>query len=99
MAVHKKEYYGDNVAEASTVLLYKCGIHGRPAIALANIANKFNSKITISVRGKKVDAKSMLMICTLQIHCGEEITISASGSDASQAVRALIERIDIMGQG
>ena len=38
------------------------------------------------------------MIMSLGIVYDTEITISASGSDASEAVKALIDHIDLMGE-
>lgn len=96
--LHKKEYYGDNVAEVTTVLKYKCGIHARPCKSLCDMAEKFNSKIQVTAKGKTFDAKSLLSWYAAQILYNTEITISASGSDASEAVKALIERIDLMGE-
>jgi len=94
--LHKQEYYGEDFAEVTTVLKYHCGIHYRPASFLVNIAEKFNSKIQLKAKGKSVDAKSILMIMSLGIVYDTEITISATGSDACEAVKALIDRIDLM---
>ena len=92
--VHKKEYYGDNVAEVTTVIRNRCGMHANPCSLFVSTANKFNSNIKFTAKGKKVDAKSILMLMSLGLVRGTEITISAEGSDASEAVKTLVELID-----
>ena len=92
--VHKKEYYGDNVAEVTTVIRNRCGMHANPCSLFVSTANKFNSNIKFTAKGKKVDAKSILMLMSLGLVRGTEITISAEGSDASKAVKTLVELID-----
>lgn len=93
--VHKKEYYGDSVAEVTTVIRNKGGVYARrPAILLTQTAMRFNSKIQLKAKNKSVDAKSILMIVSLGLARGTEITISASGSDASEAVKTLVKLID-----
>lgn len=93
--VHKKEYYGDNVAEVATIIRNRCGVYpGRTASLLTQTANKFNSKIQFKAKGKTLDAKSIIMWTTANLQRGDEITISATGSDAGKAVKALVELID-----
>ena len=92
--VHKKEYYGDNVAEVTTVIRNRCGMHANPCSLFVSTTNKFNSNIKFTAKGKKVDAKSILMLMSLGLVRGTEITISAEGSDASEAVKTLVELID-----
>ncbi len=93
--VHKKEYYGDNVAEVATIIRNRCGVYpGRTASLLTQTANKFNSKIQFKAKGKTLDAKSILMWSGSGLQRGDEVTISATGSDAGKAVKALVELID-----
>ena len=93
--VHKKEYYGDNVAEVTTVIRISYGMCARPCSVFVSHAEKFRSKIQLTARGKTVDAKSILMLMSMGLVYGTEITISASGSDACEAVKTLVELIDV----
>ena len=43
----------------------KTGIHARPASVFVQTATKFKSKIQIEAKGKKVDAKSILMLMSM----------------------------------
>ena len=83
-----------NSAEATTTIKNLTGIHSRPASIFVHTASRFKSKINIASKGRKVDAKSILMIMSMNLTCGNEITISAKGSDAEEAVRTLLNLIE-----
>jgi len=57
-------------------------------------ASSFRSKIQLRAKGKTVDAKSILMIMSMGLVRGTEVTIVADGSDARQAVNELRDLID-----
>jgi phosphocarrier protein HPr len=65
---------------------------------LVQEAGKFESKITLVKAGKEVDAKSLLGVMSLAVKKGDEITIRAEGADAEQAVSALVERLENLGE-
>jgi phosphocarrier protein len=72
----------------------KTGIHARPASIFVQTATKFKSKVQIQAKGKTVDAKSILMIMSMGLVKGTEITIVADGPDEADAVKALKELVD-----
>ncbi|ERL04338.1 putative phosphocarrier protein HPr [Mitsuokella sp. oral taxon 131 str. W9106] len=72
----------------------KTGIHARPASIFVQTATKFKSKIQLKAKGKTVDAKSILMIMSLGLVKGTEITILADGPDEADAVKALKDLVD-----
>ena len=59
------------------------------AIAVFSYSAKSGSKIKLTAKGKTVDAKSILMIMSLGLTQGTELTISAEGDDAQAALDAL----------
>lgn len=67
----------------------KTGIHARPASIFVQTATKFKSKVQIQAKGKTVDAKSILMIMSMGLVKGTEMTIVADGPDEAEAVKAL----------
>ena len=69
------------------------GIHARPATLLVQAAGKFESDISLEYNGKKVNLKSIMGVMSLGIGQGAEITISAEGSDAADAISALTETL------
>lgn len=90
------EKYGNRV-EAITVVKnrYYLFVDPRPASIFVQIAAKFNSKIQVSVDGKTVDAKSIMMILGIsdRLKRGKTFNIIAEGSDAVEAVDALLELV------
>ena len=80
--------------EATTTIENKTGIHARPASLFVQTASKFKSKVQIKAKGKTVDAKSILMIMSMGLVKGTEITISADGEDEKEAVNTLKDLVD-----
>ena len=77
------------MTEATVMIENKTGIHARPASVFVQTAAKFKSKVQIKAKGKAVDAKSILMIMSMGLVKGTEITIAADGEDEAAAVQAL----------
>ena len=79
------------------VVQNKSGLHARPAALFVQTANKFESEIRVSRSNgsdsEEVDAKSIMGIMMLAASQGCEITISASGPDAPQAIKKLADLV------
>ena len=69
------------------------GLHARPADLFVKLANKFEAKIEVIKGGERVDGKSILGILTLVAERGTQLSIEATGRDASDALRALVELV------
>ena len=82
------------MTEATLTIENKTGIHARPASVFVQTAAKFKSKVQVQAKGKTADAKSILMLMSLGLSKGTEITISADGPDEAEAVAALKELIE-----
>ena len=80
--------------EATTLIMNKTGIHARLASLFVQTASKFKSKVTLSAYGKTIDAKSILMIMSMGLVMGTEITIKAQDPDAADAVKTLADLVD-----
>jgi phosphocarrier protein len=80
--------------EATTTIINKTGIHARPASVFVQKASSFKSKVQLKAKGKTVDAKSILMIMSMGLVKGTEVTIVADGPDAQAAVDTLKAMID-----
>ncbi len=70
------------------------GLHARPARVFSKAAAEFSSDVTVSKDSEPVNAKSVLMVLTLDCHQGDEITISAEGPDADEAVEKLAQLVE-----
>ena len=65
------------------------GLHARPASAIAKAAGETGHKVTIAgPAGKAVNAASVLMLLTLGIAGGDEVTITVEGDDAETVADA-----------
>ncbi len=67
------------------------GLHARPAGLLCSLAQKFGADIYIEKEGKSINGKSIMGILSLGTSKGDELLISAEGTDEHEAVEALVE--------
>ena len=64
----------------------KQGLHARPAAIFVQIANKFNSTITIKKGKEAVNGKSIMGILMLGAEKGSIIKLEVQGEDAHLAI-------------
>jgi len=77
------------VIERSVIIKNKQGLHARPAALFVQIANKFDSDVTV-IKGKnKVNGKSIMGIMMLEAGKGAKVTIITKGEDAEAAMTEL----------
>jgi phosphotransferase system HPr (HPr) family protein len=65
------------------------GLHARPAAEFSAAAARFSSDITVRKGEQIADAKSVLLLLTLDIRQSDRIVIRADGPDAATAVQTL----------
>jgi phosphocarrier protein len=59
------------------------GMHARPAATIAKAAAESGHAITLeSAAGKKANAASVLLLLTMGVSAGDELTITVNGDDA-----------------
>ena len=75
----------------SKEVIVRCesGLHNRQATYFVQKANEFSCSIWLESDNRKMNAKSLLGIMSLGIITGAVVTLSASGSDAEDALNAL----------
>ena len=77
------------VTEKAIIIKNKQGLHARPAALFVQIANKFDSDVTV-IKGKnKVNGKSIMGIMMLEAGKGAKVTIITKGEDAEIAMTEL----------
>ena len=79
---------------APIVISNKLGLHARAAAKLVEAAARFQSTVQIAKDGEKVDARSILGLMMLNARLGSHIEVSAEGSDASEALAAVLALIE-----
>ena len=67
----------------------KQGLHARPAALFVQLANKFDSLITVSKDKEQINGKSIMGILMLAAEKGSYINIIAEGNDAEEAIAEL----------
>ncbi|MFH1310223.1 MAG: HPr family phosphocarrier protein [Candidatus Omnitrophota bacterium] len=78
-----------NEIRKDIIVQNKTGLHARPAALFVQIANKYDSEITI-IKGKQaVNGKSIMGILMLAAEKGAKISIIAKGEDAEGAIEEL----------
>lgn len=70
------------------------GLHARPAHLLVQLANQFESSILIGKDSEQVDCKSILSLLTLGAGEGTELSITAQGVDATEALESIAQLIE-----
>ncbi len=62
------------------------GLEARPVALLVQVASQYESSIYVECDEKKVNAKSIMGMMSLGLAAGEEVTVSADGSDEEAAM-------------
>ncbi|MBR2765364.1 MAG: HPr family phosphocarrier protein [Blautia sp.] len=66
------------------------GLEARPVAQLVQVASQYESEIYVEIGRKKVNAKSIMGMMTLGLDAGEEVTLSASGTDEEAAMVSIV---------
>ena len=70
------------------------GLHMRPAGVFAKEMTKFKSQVTLDIAGKRINAKSVMLIIAACIKCGTEMTIECEGEDEAEALAKAVELVE-----
>ena len=65
----------------------------RPVAVLVQVASQYDSKVHLVTGDKRINAKSIMGMMSMNFETGSEITIVADGADEQQAVEALAEHL------
>ena len=76
-------------AQRKIVIKNKSGLHARPAALFVQIANKFDSDITVKKGSKEINGKSIMGILMLAAGKGSTVILKIVGSDAQEAMGEL----------
>lgn len=67
----------------------KQGLHARPAAIFVQVANKFDSRVSVRRDEEEVNGKSIMGILMLGAEKGSTIIIEVEGDDADSAIAEL----------
>jgi PTS hybrid protein len=87
---------GENEAEqrVEIVLDNEIGLHARPAALVARAVADLDAEVSVALGDKRADARSVLALLGLAARHGDRITVTARGSQATDAVRVVKELAD-----
>ena len=65
------------------------GLEARPIAMLVQVACQYDSSIYIQMQDKKINAKSIMGMMSLNLIGGEEITVVTDGEDEQKAAEGI----------
>ena len=74
------------MVKKSMVIALKDGLEARPIAELVQVASKYDSRIYIELETKRVNAKSIMGMMSLDLDNGDSMTVSADGADEEAAI-------------
>jgi phosphocarrier protein HPr len=77
--------------ERTVTVASSVGLHARPASLFSQAASKTGVTVTLSAKGKSVNAASILGVLSLGIGHDEEVVLAADGDGADAALDTLAE--------
>lgn len=77
------------VVEQEVEVVGELGLHARPAAELSARAGRFGCDVALVKSGQEVDAKSVLLVLTLDVRKGDRVVVRAVGDGARRAVDEL----------
>ena len=80
--------------EVTVTLMNATGLHARPAKIFARAAASAAPDVFVEKDGRRVNAKSVLSVLTLDCHQGDEILISVEGDGAEATLAELVTLVE-----
>lgn len=72
----------------------KLGLHVRPASQLAQLLQRFKSKVTLTYKGESINARSIMGIMILAAPKNAKVHICIEGIDAQVTMDRVIDAFD-----
>jgi phosphocarrier protein HPr len=65
------------------------GLHARACARIVQIASKFRSTVSLSVKGRRASARNIVAVMLLTASVGATVRIEVDGPDEAEAMRAI----------
>ena len=75
--------------EKELIVMSKQGLHARPAALFVQIAEKYDSQVTVRKGNEEVNGKSIMGILMLGAQHQTKLTLVIDGDDAQMAMKEL----------
>jgi len=86
---HGLDAMNGETLQCKVIITNPQGLHMRPASAFAQLAGRFQSRVTVYKGGQGINGKSPLELMFLGADQGTELTLETAGPDARAALDAL----------
>ncbi len=84
---------GETYESPPVQVVHPTGLHARPAALIAARARGFSSEIKLIKGDREANARSLVAIMALEVMQGDAVRVVARGSDAREAVEAIVEML------
>lgn len=78
------------VVEREARIVNPLGMHARPAAEFVKVAGRFTSHVEVRKDSLTVNGKSIIGVMMLAAECGSSLFIKTDGTDAVEAMAALL---------
>lgn len=78
------------MAVSTTTITSSVGLHARPAALLAKAAAASGHSVSITVKGRTADAKSLLSVLGLAAAHGDEVVVDVTGPDDERVAGEIV---------
>jgi len=79
--------------ERTVTIVNRLGLHARAAAKLVTLAGRYHADVRVRGKDREVSGKSIMGVLMLAAAQGTQITLTAEGVDASEALDALTQLI------
>lgn len=93
MTLLRKERIDGETVHADLEIINQLGLHARAAARFVETASRFAAQVTVTNGDESVSGKSILGLMMLAAGQGTQLSLTANGPDAEQAIDALAELI------
>ncbi|WP_426358855.1 HPr family phosphocarrier protein [Pseudocolwellia sp. HL-MZ19] len=77
--------------EKTLIISNKLGLHARAATKLAQLCQKFDASVTVSLNDNSADASSIMGLMLLAGSQGKSVTVVTEGVDAKAAIDSICQ--------
>jgi len=89
------EKVGKGICEIEVTVRNAAGLHMRPAMQFVDIANQYQSSVSVNNGQTTADGKSIMQMSMLAATCGMKLKIKAQGPDAEAMTEKLRELVEV----
>ena len=82
------------MVERDITVSNRLGLHARAAAKLVQLSGRFSSRVTLTCRGREVNAQSILGVMMLAAGKGISVLLRVDGDDEDAALAAVADLFD-----